>query len=168
MEQQLYAEAGCKPKQGPGDYAIQAGLVIVCVAAAFIALFTPVHFLVKLAAVACFAGVVYVFPNFKFEYEYIFCDGQLDFDKIMGGARRKTALQVDFDQIDCIVPEDSHSAQGFHDARVLDFSSKDPAREKYVILCKVKEQKTKIYFEPSQRMLLSMQTKAPRKVEIKN
>lgn len=167
MEQQLYAEAGCKPKISGKDKALQIGLFIVGAAAAFVAVFVPVHFLFKLAAVVVFAGILYWMPNFKYEYEYIFCDGQLDFDKIMGGARRKTLLQVDFEQIEAVVPEESHAAQGWHDARVQDFSSGEAQHKKYVILCLVKKQRTKIYFEPSERMLQSMRTKEPRKVQIR-
>lgn len=166
MEQQLYAEAGCKPKAGGKDHAIHAGAVLLGAVAVFLALFAPVGFLVKVVAIVLFAGIVYIFPNLKYEYEYIFCDGQLDFDKIMSGSRRKTLLQVDFEEVECVVPEDSHSAQGFHDAKVMDFSSREPNHKKYVMLCKVKEQKTKIYFEPSERMLSAMQTKAPRKVQL--
>lgn len=134
--------------------------------AVFIALFTPAPFWLKLLALGGLAAIVYLTPNFKYEYEYIFCDGQLDFDKIMSGSRRKTMLQVDFEKVECVVPEDSHSAQGFHDAKVLDFSSREASHKKYVILCKVKEEKTKIYFEPSERMLSAMQTKSPRKVQL--
>lgn len=167
MEQQLYAEAGCKPKTNGKDLAIQVGLFVLGVAAAFIAVFVPTNFLIKIAAVAIFVGIIYWFPNFKYEYEYIFCDGQMDFDKIMGGARRKTLLQVDFDQVEAVAPEESHTAQGWHDAKTVDFSSRNTQNKKYVMLCLVKEERTKIYFEPSERMLKSMQTKAPRKVQIR-
>ncbi|MFW5629515.1 MAG: DUF6106 family protein [Acetivibrio ethanolgignens] len=167
MEQQLYAEAGCKPKLSGQDLAIQAGLSVLGVVAVFVAVFLATNFLIKIAAVAVFAVIIYWFPNFKYEYEYIFCDGQVDFDKIMGGARRKTLLQVDFGQVEAIAPEESHTAQGWHDAKNIDFSSRNAQHKRYVMLCMVKEQKTKVYFEPSERMLQSMQTKAPRKVQIR-
>ena len=165
-QQQLYAEAGCKPRTGGKDYLMRAGAVFFAAVLIFIALFTSVGFLIKLGAVAGVAAIVYLFPNLIFEYEYIFCDGQLDFDKIMNGAKRKTMLQVDFEQVECIAPEKSHSAQGYHDAKIMDFSSGDMNHKRYVVLCKVKEQRTKIYFEPSERMLTAMQAKAPKKVQV--
>lgn len=165
MEQQLYAEAGCKPKLTGKDYAALGGLAALGVVAVFVALFTGAPFWVKLIALAGVGAVIYFIPSFKYEYEYIFCDGQLDFDKIMSGSKRKNMLQVDFEQVECVAPEDSHSAQGFHDAKVLDFSSREQGHRKYVILCKVKEERTKIYFEPSEKMISAMQAKAPRKVQ---
>lgn len=166
-QQQLYAEVGCKPKSDGKDYAMRVGAIVLTILLIFVIVFLPVPFLVRLVAALGIGAIIYWYPNLKYEYEYIYCDGQLDFDKIMGGARRKTVVQVQLDEVECIAPENSHSAQGFHDAKVMDFSSREPQNKKYVLLGKAKEEKLKIYFEPSERMLECMQAKAPRKVQIK-
>ena len=118
------------------------------------------------AAVLAAAGAVYLFPMLDVEYEYVFCDGQLDFDKILGGNGRKNAIRVDFEQVEMIVPELSHAANGWHDAKIMNFTSGIKEHKKYVVLCKVKEHRTKIYFEPSEKMLQKMKIKAPKKIEI--
>ena len=41
----------------------------------------------------------YLLPRLHVEYEYVFCDGQLDFDKISGGMKRKNMLRIDFENL---------------------------------------------------------------------
>ena len=163
--EELYAEAGCKPVKTAKDTLKKAGLIALPIVL-FLGFMMTKMYLLGGAAVLAAAGAVYLFPMLNVEYEYVFCDGQLDFDKILGGNGRKTAVRVDFEQIEMIVPELSHGANGWHDAKIMDFSSGIKEHKKYVVLCKVKEHRTKIYFEPSEKMLQKMKMKAPKKVEI--
>lgn len=168
--EELYAEAGCKPAKTGMDTLKKIGLIALPIVLFIVFMFTKIYLVGGLAVIAVGAAV-YLFPMLDVEYEYVFCDGQLDFDKILGGNGRKTALKIDFEQVEMIVPELSHAANGWHDAKVMDFSSRKSdagaaGNKKYVILCKVKENRTKIYFEPSEKMLQKMKIKAPKKVEI--
>ncbi len=168
--EELYAEAGCKPIKTGKDILKKIGLITVSVTL-FIGYMITDIFIIAILAVLAAVGVFYLFPMLNVEYEYIFCDGQIDFDKIYGGSGRKTALKIDFEQVEMIVPEFSHAANGWHDAKVMDFSSgretsQKAENKKYVILCKVKENRIKIYFEPSEKMLQKMKIKDSKKVEI--
>lgn len=163
--EELYAEAGCKPAKTRKDALKKFGLIALPVILFIVFMMTNIYLIGALAVIAV-AGACYLFPMLDVEYEYVFCDGQLDFDKILGGNGRKNAFSIDFEQIEMIVPELSHAANGWHDAKVMDFSSGIKEHKKYVVLCKVKEHRTKIFFEPSEKMLQKMKMKAPKKVEI--
>ena len=52
----------------------------------FFAAFVIRWMMIIAAALICID--ILLIPFLKTEYEYIFCDGQLDFDRINGGARR--------------------------------------------------------------------------------
>lgn len=168
--EELYAEAGCKPAKTEMDTLKKTGLIVIPIVLSAVYIVTDMSVAAVLAVIAA-VGVFKVLPMLDIEYEYIFCDGQLDFDKILGGERRKTALKIDFEQVEMVVPEQSHAANGWHDGKVIDFSSGKssslkPENKKYVILCRVKGQRTKIYFEPTEKMLQKMKMKEPKKVEI--
>ncbi|MBP3578929.1 MAG: hypothetical protein J6K15_12535, partial [Lachnospiraceae bacterium] len=93
-------------------------------------------------------------------------DGQLDFDKISGGAKRKTMLRVDFEKLVVIAPKNSHALDGYrhNGVAVKDFSSLDENAKVYGMVVTGGEQNTMIYFEPSEKMLAAMKQKAPRKI----
>lgn len=56
---------------------------------------------------------ILLIPFLKIEYEYIFCDGQIDFDRINGGARRKHILRVDMEEVELVAPKNSHALDQF-------------------------------------------------------
>jgi len=57
-----------------------------------------------LLAVLAVVALVWYWPRFKVEWEYVFCDGQLDFDRIQGGEKRKTILRIELENADVIAP----------------------------------------------------------------
>lgn len=158
-----YAEAGCKRKDTIGTYAIRAGLILVAV----------VLFLMTFRSqIAMFFGaivivaIIYTFPRLNIEYEYVFCDGQLDFDRISGGQKRKTLKRIEFEQVEVCAPAKSHALDGYtyNDVKVIDYSSKREDAKVYAIILRDQGTVNKILFEPSQAMLQCMRAKAPRKV----
>lgn len=161
--EELYAEAGCKPKMTGKYLAMKAGAIALGVAFVFCALFIP-NMIIRLIAALGVVGVIYVFPMLNIEYEYIFCDGQVDFDKIMGGAKRKTALKIDFEDVEVVAPVDSDSVLAHKNVVVKDFTSKDSSKRVYAIIGKVGEKNMKILFEPTEKMIETMRNKSPRKV----
>lgn len=109
--------------------------------------------------------------RFNVTYEYIYCDGQFDFDKISGGEDRKHLLRADLDSVDLMAPADSKELNGLNNTpglRVKDFSSGRDDAVKYAIVWSDKEQKIKVIFEPTDEMLTIAKQKAPRKVLIGN
>lgn len=161
----LYAEARAKKKTTVKDYVIKFGLIagiVVCFGLGFLTFNTiPMIFGIV------FLGLSYYFlPRLAVEYEYVFCDGQLDFDKISGGLKRKTMLRVDFEKLVVLAPKASHALDGYrhNGVAVKDFSSMDANAKIYGMVVTGGEQQTIIYFEPSEKMLAAMKQKAPRKI----
>ncbi len=111
-------------------------------------------------------GIIYVFPRLNIEYEYIYCDGQLDFDKIMGNSKRKTIKRIDFEQVEMMAPIGSLSLDGYSrvQAKVKDFTSNRKDVTPYVIIAKDGPTITKYLFEPSAKMLELIKMKYSRKL----
>lgn len=162
---ELYAEAGVKRKETAGTMALRFLMIFGTVIIFFLILTLQNSILLLLSAILI-VGIIYLFPRLKVEYEYVFCDGQLDFDKIMGNAKRKNVMKIDFEQVEIMAPEGSHSLDGYTYAKstVKDFSSKSKDVKPYVIIIRKGETTTKILFEPSEKMISCIKMKNPRKV----
>ena len=120
-----------------------------------------------------FVGVIalmfayYLIPRLSVVYEYVFCDGQLDFDKIMAGEKRKHMYRLDFDQVLLMAPANSHALDSYKNnpnARKKDFSSLEKGRKVYCIVQSEGDIQTLVYFEPNEKMISYIKQKAPRKV----
>ncbi|MDD6035431.1 MAG: DUF6106 family protein [Lachnospiraceae bacterium] len=162
----LYTEASVKKKVTVGDTVIKCGVFAVVITLLAIGLL----FWNSLFIVLGIAGGALAFaflPRLSVVYEYIFCDGQLDFDKIMAGEKRKHLYRLDLDQVLIVAPENSHELDCYknnNSAKKLDFSSREKDHRVYCIVESAGEQQTLVYFEPNEKMLSYMKQKAPRKV----
>lgn len=158
-----YAESSVKKRVTTTDNLKKVGLVmlaVVCFLAGLV-----VHLLLLVVGMAMFGLCFYLIPRFNIMYEYIFCDGQLDFDKIMGGVKRKNMLRVDFEKVVVMAPAESHALDGYrHDkVKVYDYTSLEPNCKRYGLVTKEGEQSTLIYFEPDEKMVNIIKQKAGRK-----
>ena len=163
---ELYAEAGCKRRNTVKVVLGKAGLIAVVVIIFLLALLTLNQILMFVGMLGI-VGLVFFLPRLNVEYEYIFVDGQLDFDKIMGGARRKTAMRIQIEQIELVAPLDSHTLDSYQNnsqMKVKDFSSGDRNAKVYAVMHRQGETLTKILFEPDEKMLACMKQKSPRKI----
>ena len=161
----LYAEARAKKKVTMKDNLIKFFLVGGMTGCLGVGFLSGIGIWLILGLV--FMGVSYfVLPKLAIEYEYVFCDGQVDFDRISGGAKRKTVLRVDFDKLVVVAPKNSHALDGYaHDGVIVkDFSSLDEKARVYGMVISGGEKPTLIYFEPNEKMLTAMKQKAPRKI----
>lgn len=160
-----YCEARAKKKTTAKDTLIKAAFIIAIVIGVLLALFSGQSLLI-LVPVAAGIGAYFVFPMLKVEYEYVYCDGQLDFDKIMNGERRKHLDRVDLDQAVVVAPKSSHALDGYrHDkVKVIDYSSLDEHAKIFGLVITAGEQSTLYWFEPDENMIGKMKQKAPRKV----
>ncbi len=162
-----YAEAGVKRKKSATTLMIQIAAVFGIIVVFFVGgviLGNIATFIASVLVVLC----VLFFPRMNsIEYEYVFCDGQLDFDKIMGNAKRKTVLRIDFDKVEIMAPVKSHSLDSFNHIQQLklkDFSSQNPEAKVYAIIVRHNNEISKILFEPNEKMIACIKQKAPRKV----
>ncbi len=158
-----YAEAGAKRKETAGTFALRFLLVFVAIIAFLLTFQNSILLIVSAILIVV---IIYIFPKLSVEYEYVYCDGQLDFDKIMGNAKRKTALKIDFEQVEIMAPEGSHALDGYTYVKtaVKDFSSRRKEVKPYVIVIRKGETATKILFEPNEKMINSIKLRYPRKI----
>lgn len=161
--EQLYAEAGCKPVKTAVDYVKTAGVVFAGIVCAALILLTG-NFILGGLGIVGIVAIIYFYPLLNVEYEYIFCDGQLDFDKIMGGNKRKTALKIDMEDIEIIGPVKAAELASYKSLKTHDFSSKKADANTYAAVGSVKNENVRILFDPSQKMIECMRMKSPRKV----
>lgn len=125
---------------------------------------------VRLLMILALGGAVFLFwywPRFHEEWEYIYCDGQLDFDLIQGGERRKHKQRIELEHADVVAPIDSSKLEGYRHLTKLDYSSLQPDADLYGIVTKVADQgdKVMILFEPDDRLIQAMYAKRPSIVE---
>lgn len=144
---------------------ILKGLAIAAVIITF--LFAGMTGSKLLFALGLIAGclIIWFWPRFNIEWEYIFVDGQIDFDTISGGENRKTRLRVDFEQVEVVAPLGSHALDQYKHYKVRNYSSLKKDAKIYVVVAKTGEAGLEqIYFEPSEKMISMMKEKSPRKV----
>lgn len=162
-----YTETSVRRKTSAKTIALKALLVLVVLLLVFASLFQR---LILLIAVAGGAVLIWYWPRFKVTWEYIFCDGQLDFDMIQGGEKRKNILRIEIEDADVVAPLDSERLAGYKHLTKRDFSSGYPGKNVYGIATRLSnkgEEKVLLLFEPSEKMVELMHSKCPNIVEKK-
>lgn len=160
---ELYAEAVVKRKETAATLALRALMIIAVLVGVALIMFGGI---VSFVGIALLLGVFFFYPRLNVEYEYVFVDGQLDFDRITGKAKRKTMLRIDFEQVEIMAPINSHALDSYKNVQLekKDFSSLDKDSKPYVIIANSDGKKLKIIFEPNEKMLAMIKQKSPRKV----
>ncbi len=156
-----YAEAGVKKQENAASMALRVLMIIGIILGVY---FMMLGGFFSIAGIALVVVLGIMFPRLHVDYEYVYVDGQLDFDKIIGKAKRKTILRIDFDQVDIMAPANSHSLDQYANIEKKDFSSGAKDSKPYAIIAKQGEKKIKILFEPSEKMIELIKQKAPRKI----
>lgn len=165
MTKETYAEAGVKQKGTIKTMGIRIALILLFIVTLPISRFASFLYIVP---VLVFLAILYVFPRLKLEYEYIYVDGQIDFDRIMGGAKRKTVLRLDMENVELVAPSESDELLAYSHKEGMvtkNFSSLQPGSKTYTLIAAKEGKYTRVVFEPSERMLECMRGKAPRKVK---
>lgn len=161
--EQLYAEAGCKPKRTATDFAMVAVQVVAAVICAGLILFSG-QLILQIVGAAGIVALIFLFPSMNYEYEYVFCDGQIDFDKITGGNKRKTILRIDMENMEICAPVKASEVSSFQNMKTKDFSSKQENGKTYAAIVSADNEKIRVLFDPSEKMLDMMRMKSPRKI----
>jgi hypothetical protein len=160
---QLYAEAGVKRKETTKSMLLRTLLVMGIVIGVLLIL---VGSYIGIAGIVLVAVMIFLFPKLNIEYEYVFVDGQIDFDRISGKAKRKTMLRIDLEEVEIIAPEGSHALDNYNNVSLekKDFSSGDKTVKSYIIIANKEGKKLRIAFEPTEKMLSMIRQKSPRKL----
>lgn len=159
--EQSYAEANAKVKTSISSILTKA-LCIIVILALFALSFMGVRY-VMIVAVALAGFLVWYWPRFRKEWEYVFCNGQLDFDLIKGGEKRKHILRIELENADVVAPLGSEALDGYRHLPVKDFSSGRQEAHLYGIATRLPKQESKVLirFEPNEKMLKMMKDKCP-------
>lgn len=160
---ELYAEAVVKRKDTAATMGLRALMIIGVLIGVLLILFGGIG---SFIAVGIFLAVFFFYPRLNVEYEYVFVDGQIDFDRISGKAKRKTMLRIDFEHVEIMAPINSPALDSYNHVQLekKDFSSLNKDSKPYVIIANSEGKKMKIIFEPNEKMLTMIKQKSPRKV----
>ena len=165
-----YTECMVKRKGSTAD-SVKKGLMLFFIAAvAIFALITTglVQILGFVLLVVTFVLVANQWPKFKAEYEYIFVDGQIDFDVVYSGSTRKHLKRIDLEKTDVVAPVGDAALDGYKhlELKAADYTSREEGKKVYAIFTKGEKGPEKILFEPDENFLQFMKKKSPRKVII--
>ena len=118
-------------------------------------------------AVAVIADIVmiYFLPNPHIDYEYVFVDGQIDFDRIIAQNTRKTMCRTDLEKVEVVAPEGSHALDGFQNLPQQDYSSRNEEDHHYIVVAKGEKGNIRIRFTPDERLLDQMKMKSRSKIK---
>lgn len=160
---QSYAEACVARKNSASTIALRILMILLIIAGAFVMLMGGIF---GLAGAIVIIVMVYLWPKLNVEYEYIFVDGQIDFDRITGKSRRKTMLRIDLEEVDIIAIQGSHSLDPYKNIKCvkMDFSSGSNDAKPYIAIVNKDGKKYMIAFEPNELMLTMIRQKSPRKL----
>lgn len=116
--------------------------------------------------VLLFVATYFIFQELDLEYEYLYVNGDLTVDKIMGKSTRKQCVNITMDQIEVVAPVKSFHLSEYKNSKasVLDYSSGKADAVLYEMYFRGKKGLTKMIFEPNDKMLEGMRMLSPRKV----
>lgn len=165
--EEIYSETYLKAKTPLTRIIARAALIVVAVFALLIGVIIMMSFGTALALIVMIviAGIIYfVLPSTNVAYEYIFVDGQIDFDRILNGEKRKTLRRTDLDKIEVVAPEGSHKLDPYKHLPVIDYSSGYDTDRHFIAVASGDKGNEQIRFTPDEKMLSMMRMKAPSKV----
>lgn len=162
-----YAEAGVSRLPNTKTYTIKFCIIALTVASVYVTAAYSMAFFTFI--LVCIIAIGLVFPRLNIDYEYIYCDGQIDFDRISGKAKRKRMLRIDLEQVEVVAPVGSDAVASYKNNtsfKTKNFSSLRKDAKVYEVYYVSGESRLRILFEPNEKMLNCMKHKAPRKVTI--
>ncbi|MFA9465245.1 MAG: DUF6106 family protein [Velocimicrobium sp.] len=161
--EQSYTEASCRPKKSASDFLKIVGIFLVAIVCIGLLLFSG-QVILQIIGAAGIVAIIYFYPRLNYEYEYIYCDGQIDFDKIMGGSKRKTIFKMDMDEMEICGSIKTAELAAFKDLKTKDFSSGLNDAKTYALIARLNNERVRVLFNPSEKMVELMWRKSPRKV----
>lgn len=164
----LYSETYLEAKARKKSMTIRGGLIFLMAVLALIGVAFGVlmgTFLPLLVMVLVDVVIGYFLPTKDVAFEYIFVDGQIDFDCIYKGAKRKTLQRIDMDKVEFFAPASSHVLDSYKDMPVVDYASGYEPEKDYVAIHQGEKGMEKILFTPDEKMLSMIEQKSPSKLK---
>lgn len=162
----LYSETYLEAKPSLKRKQKRILLIVLCIVLLLVDVLI-LHSAIGLFLVVVIDALIIVFlPTNRIAYEYVFVDGQIDFDCIYAGSKRKNLAKADLDAADVVAPEGSHALDSYRNLKCEDYSSGYEEHKHYVIVYRGENGvSSKIKFTPDEKMLSNMKMKARSKVK---
>ena len=162
MNDDNYVEWLVKRKDPVYALPVKILMAVLCAVCAFFAIQTVFGVLFLIAAGV---GSYFVFLNLSVEYEYLFAEGGLSVDRIMGKARRKRVFDCEKEDVQAVAPADSFVLKEYErqEMKVKDYSSGVAGAKVYALIYQKGGENCKVLFEPNERMTAAMRRAYPRK-----
>lgn len=162
----LYSETYLDAKPSKERKQKRILLILLCIVLLVVDLFI-LHSAIGLFLVVVADVLIIVFlPTNRIAYEYVFIDGQIDFDCIYAASRRKNLAKADLDITEVVAPEGSHELDSYQQIKLEDFSSGHAEDKHYVLVYREESGSTrKIKFTPDETLLTNMKSKSPSKIK---
>lgn len=156
-------------KKSVSDNLKRAALILACIAVC-ITILCIGFFLyrglvpaIPILIAAAIYGTVIFGRNFSLEYEYVFTNGVLDIDVIKGRTTRKQLISVSCRKIEYMGPvKDIKPSQN----RVVNAMYDESRPGKFIVTFSDGGQKTDLYLQPPEKLLVYMQKYNPRNIHI--
>lgn len=160
---QDYVEWLVKRKDPAYAWPVRILMGILCAAAlvmALVVVWGPILLLIAGAA------TFFVFQMLSVEYEYLYVDGILSVDKILGKARRKKVLECSKEELLMIAPSDSYVLKDYETSgmKVVNCSSQKPEAKTFTMIYQKNGQHYKVILEPNDKLLQAIRYTTPRKI----
>lgn len=139
-------------------------MIAACVILPVIGILFFRSMIVTFVAIVIDIILVYFLPNKKVDYEYVFVDGQIDFDRIIAGNSRKNMRRADLEDTEIVAPETSHALDSYRKLTLEDYSSLDAEDRHYIMVVRGDKGNFQIRFTPDEKLLEQMASKARSKV----
>ena len=163
--EELYSETYLKAKPSPKRTMARIGFIVLCVALVYIAVFVLQSMPMLFLAVVIDGFIVFFMPSGNIAYEYVFVDGQIDFDCIIKGNKRKHKKRTDLEKIDLIAPEGAPSLNQFQNLPLLDFSSGNRDDKHFIAISRTDSGQERIKFTPDEKLIENMKFKGRSKIQ---
>ncbi len=159
----FYTEQLVKQKPTGKTMAIKAALIALCVLAVLAMFVIPFGYFITVIVIFI---VVTVFKRLDLEFEYLYINGDLDIDKIMGQQNRKRVFSTNVKEIEIMAPISYAELKPYERLKKLDFSSGLENQKVYGLVANHKGETVLVLFEPNETIIKGMRYLAPRKVLI--
>ncbi len=163
----FFTEQIIKQKKSPMVYLATLGMVIATVVVwvfSFTLMAIPaLSYLVGLLDVGIIYLSYYVISGFNIEYEYIATNIDIDIDKIINRRKRKRVISLRLSEIDILAPIENDSKDSGKTKVINAAKSKNDPDAYYIITTK-NGGKTKIIFNPTEKMIDNAKRLYPEKV----
>ena len=133
-------------------------MIAICIILPIVDLLVLHSALLLFFVVVIDAVMIVLLPKKQTAYEYVFVDGQIDFDAIYGGEQRVNIQKIDLEKVDIVAPEQSHALDSYQQIPLKDWH--------YIAVYRGDDgNSVRIRFTPDETLLNNMKAKARSKIQ---